>query len=390
MGMTEAGALRRRLARRIVESGDLTSPGWRMAFEQVPRHVFVPRIVGCWPPFSSDTEITVDRQSHSDLWLELVYSDRLLFIVNDGSRRSSSSMPSVMARFLELLDVHDGGVVLEIGTGSGYNAAILCHRLGSEHVTSIDIDAELVEAAGPRLAACGYTPTLAVADGWQGYAPRAPYDRIIATCAVPRIPEAWIEQLRPGGVIVAPLRGGRFEAAGLVGLRRRDDGSLTGRLHPRGAAFMPMRKGPEMPMPASRERLRSLAQGTDGEERPCTIPAWLEGTDDGLSPYFFLRLHERDDWEWFWLSGPHGEPRAPAAAAPDGSWARVIRRPRRTFPNVVLQGGPRRLWDLVEESYAQYLRLGSPGLGRYGLEVEPSGRQFIWLDRPGSTYAWEL
>jgi len=153
---------------------------------------------------------------------------------------------------------------------------------------------------------------------------------------------------------------------------------------------MPMRKGPEMPMPASRERLRSLAQGTDGEERPCTIPAWLEGTDDGLSPYFFLRLHERDDWEWFWLSGPHGEPRAPAAAAPDGSWARVIRRPRRTFPNVVLQGGPRRLWDLVEESYAQYLRLGSPGLGRYGLEVEPSGRQFIWLDRPGSTYAWEL
>lgn len=92
---------------------------------------------------------------------------------DECERPSSSSMPSVMARMLEALAVRDGDRVLEIGTGSGYNAALLCERLGSENVTTIDCNAELVGAARQRLAEHGYEPTVVAGDGFFGYAPNA-------------------------------------------------------------------------------------------------------------------------------------------------------------------------------------------------------------------------
>ena len=78
---------------------------------------------------------------------------------------SSSSLPALVLTMLEALEVTDGDRVLEIGTGSGYNAVLLCERLGSDRVTSVDIDPELVELARERLAANGYTPALAAVDG---------------------------------------------------------------------------------------------------------------------------------------------------------------------------------------------------------------------------------
>jgi protein-L-isoaspartate O-methyltransferase len=127
--------------------------------------------------------------------LELVYSDTtLITAVADYAERgvqipvSSSSKPDLMVRMLEELDVTDGDRVLEIGTGTGYNAALLCHRLGSQNVFSVDVDPALIAAARSRLARLGYHPTLAAADGAAGIAEHAPYDRIIATCSVPVIP----------------------------------------------------------------------------------------------------------------------------------------------------------------------------------------------------------
>jgi hypothetical protein len=104
----------------------------------------------------------VDYRRAPQRWLNLVYSNRLLVIADDPESLSSSSMPSMMARFLSLLDVQDGNTVLQIGTGSGYNAALLCERLGADRVTSIDVDAGLVEAARVALASCGYAPALGV------------------------------------------------------------------------------------------------------------------------------------------------------------------------------------------------------------------------------------
>lgn len=382
-----ADELRQSLVARLVESGELVSPEWRRAYERVPRHVFVPRVIGCWPPDGDGREDFVLDRSDPDRWLELVYSDRLLIIVDDGERLSSSSAPGVMARFLEFLDVRDGNSALEIGTGSGYNAALLCERLGSKRVTSIDIDMELVEAARPRLAACGYTPALAVADGWAGHPARAPYDRIIATCSVPRIPDPWIDQLRTEGVVVTPLRGGRFDGVGLVALRLAGDGSLSGRLHRRGAAFMRMRDRHDRNTGTTANELRALIAEMEGESRPCTIPRYMvDRPEPRLPPNFLLRLNETVDWEWFWPPGPDGEPRGRAVAAPDGSWARVVMRE----PPVVYQGGPRRLWDLIERNWELYLRLGKPGMDRYGITVTQDRQQFIWLDSPDSEHRWQL
>jgi hypothetical protein len=137
----------------------------------------------------------------------------------------------------------------------------------------------------------------------------------------------------------------------------------------------------------ARPELLGLAEQTDGVARPCTIPRYLLDTDEpSTPPHFLLRLNETAPWEWCWFDGPNGEPRAPALAAPDGSWARVIGRDR----PVVHQGGPRRLWDLVEQNWTRYLQLGRPGMDRYGITVTSDHRQFIWLDLAHSDQAWEL
>jgi len=373
-------------------AGALESPEWEVAFRRVPRHRFVPRIVGCWPPDEEgrSERFVLGPEVDRERWLRLVYSDRLLVTVDEDERWSSSSRPRVMIRFLEGLHVVEGNTVLEIGTGTGYNAALLCERLGSERVTSIDIDAELVALARERLLACGYAPALAVADGSEGYLPRAPYDRIVATYSVARIPDAWLDQLAPGGIIVAPLAGGRFEAVGLVRLVARPDGSFHGAFHPAGASFIPLRRPGAAPV--SEEELAALVERGEGETRACRIPEWLSGGPErvrvtshgqGLEPNFLLRL-EIPELRWFWLDG--GLPAI--ACAIDRSWARV--RIGSGGVPVVAQGGPRRLWDVVERSWERYLRLGRPGMGRYGLTITPDRRQSVWLDHPGSEHRWEL
>lgn len=150
------------------------------------------------------------------MWLDTIYSDDTLVTAladipaeSMGTGKmavSSSTMPTLMIRMLEALDVRDGDRVLEIGTGTGYNAALLCQRLGSDNVFTVDLDAELVDLARDRLDSAGYTPTLVVRDGEHGLVEHAPYDRIISTCAVPAIPRPWIEQTAESGLILTDIK----------------------------------------------------------------------------------------------------------------------------------------------------------------------------------------
>ena len=144
------------------------------------------------------TWIAVDRTDPD--WLDQVYADRVLVTQLDddptrwrtaretgpvfGVPTSSSSQPAIMAVMLAVLDVTAGQRVLEIGTGTGYNTALLCHRTGDANVTTVDIDAALVATARARLDDCGYHPTCVAGDGIEGYPAGAPYDRVLATCAV--------------------------------------------------------------------------------------------------------------------------------------------------------------------------------------------------------------
>ncbi len=157
-----------RLADRLTESGDLRTAAWRQAFCGVPRHELVPRY---FEPHGDGTFDLVDGDDPSQrtTWLEAAYSDLTLVTtltdVHTGVgavqiTTSASTKPGLMMRILEDLDVSDGQRVLEIGTATGYNAALLCARLGDRNVYSVDIQPDLIEVARDRLAGLGHQPTL--------------------------------------------------------------------------------------------------------------------------------------------------------------------------------------------------------------------------------------
>ena len=156
-----------------------------------------------------------------------------------GELISSSSQPSLMALMCQALEVRDGQRVLEIGAGTGYNAALLAYRLGPDAVTTMDLEPEITDAARAHLDAYGTPAARSVAvvtgDGALGHPPRAPYDRIMATCELPAIPAAWLEQCVPGGLILAPI------ATGLVALTVYGPARAQGRFLHTPAFFVPLR-----------------------------------------------------------------------------------------------------------------------------------------------------
>jgi protein-L-isoaspartate(D-aspartate) O-methyltransferase len=237
-GDVVAASARAALVREIDASGAFDAdPVWREAFAAVPRHLFVPAyyagVVGGYERRSADDPDPAARER----WLRGAYEDTPLAIrLSDGELLSSSSQPSLMALMLAGLDVRDGHDVLEIGTGSGYNAALLAHRLGDDDlITTVDLDPELTASARRHLDAAGHHPVVVTGDGARGVPDRAPFDRIIATCALPSLPRAWLAQCRPAARIVAPF------ATGLVALTVRDAGHAEGRFLHTPAYFVPLR-----------------------------------------------------------------------------------------------------------------------------------------------------
>ncbi|MFD4274739.1 methyltransferase domain-containing protein [Streptomyces cyaneofuscatus] len=301
------------LVRDIVAQGGLTDPAWRAAFEEVERHLFVPYYYvhgsrGYERLWGEDPD-PVRRLR----WVRGVYGDEALATrMRDGELISSSSQPLLMALMLEALDVRDGHTVLEIGTGPGYNAALLSHRLGDAAVTSVDLDPEITDAARAHLAAAGYRPTVITGDGARGCPQRAPYDRIIATCTLPAVPSAWPEQCSPGARILAPV------ATGLVSLDVR------------ATAHGPRAEGHFLHTPAYFVPLRGASPLSEPLARPGGVPRRAIGdelfrflltlTAGSLDPRDALSLWEReerpqrerygvtvaDGRQWAWLDDPEG------------------------------------------------------------------------------------
>lgn len=223
--------LANRLAAQLSAAGVLRSAAWRRALVEVPRHEFVPAY------YDSVGRMVTAADAG---WLAGAWEDRALVVKRGpaGEVFSSASQPTVVFSMLERLRVRPGMSVWEIGTGTGYNAALLCHRLGAQAVTTVDIDAGLVMAARERLAALGYSPTVIAADASRP--PAGPFDRIIATCAVSEVPPAWLEQLAPGGRLVAPVSSNQAPGA-LAVFDRSAGGGVHGQLVDAGVYFLPLR-----------------------------------------------------------------------------------------------------------------------------------------------------
>ena len=210
--------LHQALVDQLTKNGSITTSAVEAAFRAVSRHLFLPHV----PP-------------------EHVYQDQAIPTKYDEGRAiSSSSQPTIMAIMLEQLALAPGHRVLEIGAGTGYNAALMAHIVGDTgHVVTIDVDEDLVTQARDHLTTAGFSHvTVVQGDGAFGYPHSAPYERIILTVGAWDIAPAWGEQLAPQGRIVLPLT--LLPSLMLsVALERVDHGFQSVSAKPCG--FMPLR-----------------------------------------------------------------------------------------------------------------------------------------------------
>ncbi len=199
--MDEYADQRDALVDRLVERESLDA-ATESAMRAVPRHAFVPE----------------DRRDRA-------YADTPLPI-GEGQTISAPHMVAIMT---DLLDLTQGLDVLEIGTGCGYHAAVTAEIVGASHVYSVEYHDRLARQAESRLDETGYGDvSIRVGDGKQGWPEHAPYDRAYLTCAAASFPDAVVEQVRPGGIVLSPIGDARQR---LIRARRRADGALDREEH---------------------------------------------------------------------------------------------------------------------------------------------------------------
>jgi protein-L-isoaspartate(D-aspartate) O-methyltransferase len=228
----------------LKRSGAVRSEAVRQAFLRVPRHELVDHFYLPRREYSTQhgyEELSATRDGLTSRFLDAVYSNASLVTAFDdqGMPSSSSSMPGLMAQMLELLRVQPGLSVLEIGTGTGYNAALLAELVGDQAlVSTIEIQSEVAERARRLLTGAGYADIeVFVGDGYHGLPDRAPFDRIVATAALPDVSPEWSRQLRSGGELLLPIYHGN--ASPLIRLSLDTENRLRGRIAGL-AGFMPI------------------------------------------------------------------------------------------------------------------------------------------------------
>ncbi len=292
---------------------------------------------------------------------------------------SSCSQPSIVADMLATLDVRPGQSVLEIGTGTGWNAALLSHLVG-EHggVITVEVDPRLAQEARHALTNAGFQPLVITGDGLSGYLPGAPYDRVISTAAIRElVPPDWLDQLRPGGRLVTPW-GTDWSNGVMLTLDLAHNGVTSGRFSG-DLAFM---------------RLRSQRRALYGWQPPAedVQHAQISTTDcRGSDLDRMLDPHKGNfaigarlascclviEWD------KHGELHHNLELDDHAtkSWAQLDANLNDPAPFTVRQLGPRKLWDEAVTAYDWWYAQGEPALDRFGFHSH-NGRQWIWLDQP--------
>jgi len=214
-----------------------------------------------------------------------------------------------------------------------------------------------------------------VGDGLHGYPPRAPYDRVIATCAVRTVPAAWIEQTRPGGLILVTVSGW-LHGSGLALLKVTEGDTAEGRFVPGDVSFMPARAHtpPLLPM---------LELDRDGEERPA-----LERPDvlTDWTARFVAQL-AAPGAQHVQLIDDNGHVTDVLVDVEHDAYA--VFTPQADGDLTVRQTGPIRLWDAIEDAITTWRDVGEPGIDRFAIRVTPHS-QTVRLDTDGGQFNWSL
>ncbi|QUX26130.1 methyltransferase domain-containing protein [Nocardiopsis sp. MT53] len=338
-------------------------------FARVPRHRCLPRA------FWGEDRAWYDRNTDPDEWLRAAYTDQpLVTQVDDGASggmgipSSSSSAPSIMARMLAAADLRPGQQVLEVGTGTGYNAALLTELVGADHVTTIEVDQTLADTARAALAAAGYLPTVLHGDGENPTVPASSQDRLIATCTVADVPWRWLDVVRPGGRIVTPWSPSPGGPGGVLAALDVDGDQARGRFEG-SLAFMWSRsqRRPARSMPDLDARPDQVDQVT-GDPRE----AWLDGDMavllSLLVPGWAHGLGFEPDTE---------EPHVRVASTSCASWMWLHADGR------VESAGSRLLWEEFAAGLSWWRAQGAPDVTEFGLTVDRHrGTQTVWLRSP--------
>jgi protein-L-isoaspartate(D-aspartate) O-methyltransferase len=380
--MPDPGELHRAMLDELTERGELSSD-WEDAFAAVPRHVFLPDTVW-WQDEKIDGAVDLvplHRGEEPEAWIAMAYSNQAVIIqVDDGvpvgpglrgyDITSSASMPTMVAVMLGKLQAQPGMSVLEIGTGTGYNAALLAHRLGQRAVTTVEIDAALADHARKVLVDAGYGDVAVItADGAEGYVPRAPYDRVLSTAAVREVPYPWIAQTRPGGLVVTPW-GSDYYNGNLLALSVDDHGVGVGRIIEE-AAFMRLRSQRSFRGWVSRDVYdEDHAVESTTELHPYDV-AGTRGASTAIGlrvpscRYLYHSTEDNDgDDAVLWLLDSSSR-----------SWAALYHRPDQYGPYRVRQLGSRRLWDEVEAAYRWWAEQDQPSVDRWLITVDAAGQR---------------
>ncbi|MDH6709207.1 protein-L-isoaspartate(D-aspartate) O-methyltransferase [Kitasatospora sp. MAA19] len=214
-----AEQLRAALTDRLLDQGAIRTATVEAAFRAVPREPFLPGFP-----------------------LEVAYADNPIYTKTDGSgaQISAASQPAIVAMMLGQLGAQPGEKIFEAGAGTGVNAAYMATIVGpSGHVVAVDVDEDLVDGARKHLSDSGITNVdVVLGDGALGYPDGAPYDRVIATVSTSEMPTAWLQQVKPTGRIVLPLRL-RGTASRVIAFERHGDSWAS--VNDRLAVFMPLR-----------------------------------------------------------------------------------------------------------------------------------------------------
>ena len=363
-------------------------------FARVDRAAFIPNRI--WFDDARGRPQPIDRATEPDRWRAAVEQDApIVTQLDDGATvwpktslnaTSSASELSLVRAMLRTLDVAPGHRVLEIGTGTGFNTALLCVLAGDENVTSVEVDPELTGRARASLHAAGFQPTVFTGDGAAGDPLRAPFDRIIATCAVTagHIPYAWVAQAAERAVILAPWSTA-FHNGVQVRLTADGRGRATGPVVG-SASFMQLRAQRNPFGHAS--RLSDLIDTAPVPTETTTTDPREIRTGDGA---FAVAIHLADvQQSMAYDIDDEGTDELLLYHVPSDSAATVHITADAVaageYP--VRQVGPRRLWDEAEAACRWWVHHQKPEQTRFGLTVTRSAQE-IWYDEPDNVVrAW--
>ncbi len=365
------------LVNELNSAGNLPAEFGRL-LHAVPRERFIPDRI--WVD-----QNPIDRASQHDTWMRAVYSNSAIVTQFDDGHTQwpnvgeiptcSASMPSTVSGMLDHLDVKRGHSVLEIGTGTGFSSALLSEIVGtSGNITTVEIDKQLAKTARDRLTLAGFDRVRTVlGDATTGVFESAPFDRVISTASVHlgRVPYSWVQQTKPGGIIVAPVRAD-LTSGPLVRFIVNEDGTATGRMVPMGVQFMEVRSQRTAGTPGDNFNW----QDDTADRRITKIKPWLMFSDIVSRWALAVALpscrYNMEENKFVWLRDPVSR-----------SWASVV--PDGDGPFLVRQKGIRRLWDEAESAYRWWIDHGKPAGPDWVWTITPE-HQTIQLDQATRPY----